>query len=97
MTTEVEVKDHLTPPGKGNLMGDALEFKQVFSDEFRQRDNEMVNSLLDNFPIEDGMPDFDDVTEWLSGWLDKDRDSVRVQCWAERVLLHMSRIYPCNY
>lgn len=97
MTTEVEVKDRLTPPSNGNLMGDALEFKQVFSDEFRQRDNDMVNSLLNYFPIEAGMPDFDDVTEWLSDWLDKDRDSVRVQCWAERVLLHMSRIYPCNY
>ena len=104
MTTEVEVKDHLIDPepesvlpNNETLFQDLLEFKESFSDAFKQREFEMVNSLLCHFPIEDGMSDFDDVTEWLSGFLNKDRDSVRVQYWAEKVLQHMSQIYPTNY
>ena len=94
MTTAVEVVDHASKPKR--LLSDVVEFKEVFSEEFRQEDNEMVNSLLCHFPIDDGIPDHALVVDWLSGWLDKDRDSVRVQCWAERVLQHMQHVYSCT-
>ena len=103
MTTDVEVVDHARDPepesvlpNNERLLGDMIEFKEVFSEEFRQDDNEMVNSLLCHFPIDDGMPNHADIVGWLSSWLDKDEDSIRVQAWTERVTLHMQRIYPCT-
>ena len=88
MTMDVEVRDQID-----DTEDRLIAFKEQFSDAFKQSDSEMVHSLLCYFPVEDGLPDQSDVAEWLSGWLDKDRDSVRVQCWSEKALFYMSSLY----
>ncbi|MXZ44683.1 MAG: hypothetical protein F4Z01_06900 [Gammaproteobacteria bacterium] len=74
---------------------DVETMKQQASEAIGDESGEFGKALVDHFPVEDGMPTFSDVDDFVTNWCewgidDYDDDTV------EKVCLIMEFIYPLN-
>ena len=65
---------------------------QQASEAIGDESGEFGKALVDHFPVEDGMPAFSDVREYMDSWRDTDSDDDEV----DLVCLVMEFIYPLN-
>ena len=73
------------------VLSDAIQFKDEVTDAINETNFNFVNSLLSHFPIEDGLPVYSDVQEFVQNWLDAE-DAEK----EESVYIHMQGVYPSD-
>lgn len=72
-------------------LNDAIQFKDEVTDAIDETNFDFVNSLLSHFPIENGLPVYSDVREFVQDWLDAE-DAEK----EESVYIHMQGVYPSD-
>ena len=73
------------------VISDAIQFKDAVTDAINEDSYDFVNSLVNHFPVEDGLPVYSDVQEFVQNWLNAE-DAEK----EESVYIHMQGVYPSD-